>query len=257
MSGVVDSGDGDGTDLLEGIGKDAQVRQRLVEGTLQQGLFVFKKNVGRCFNQLPDRHGSQHSQPLVQVATCFQLLPVKFFSEDAGQLIHGVIKRNQAEAAAIFKVDDAVTDVIGGFYQKGEWMSAPASRREGMQPQFRSHLRERCLFRLEEAELLLAFPVGITLRQRCGTWIFCKCAQAGRCQAQTVLVFVENAESLGVSLKTGEVVPLLVAHMLPEALSGGMMAEEIGDRVFAGMPERGIAEIVRQRCRRYDRTEVE
>ncbi len=164
----------------------------------------------------------------------------------------------QVHFQTVFQIDQRVTDVVGGLHQVDQRMACPALLFKLRQAKLAGDLLKNRQFALVAAELVFFVPqrIGMPGRPR----VFEVSTQGGvgqACAAVELVIFQlrEHPEPLRIALEVEKVVALGLAHRI-EPASSGRLVEPVANRIFAGVAERRVADVVCQAGRLHDHAQV-
>ncbi len=222
------------------------VQQAALKPPFHDGFVIVHERLRDGRNHAPHGRGAQHAgASAVGIhgikARVIQTLTIQ-------QRRHGGLKigiGDDAQLARVFHVDNAVADVVRRFQKIRKRMPAPA--RAFRQPHRAEDFGEKIAFRRIEIELALAHA----LRFVGGARILHQSGNDWECQAKTapvlvVLKRVDNAEALGVAVKSRKVGPLCGQQIFEILLFVGGILEPVADGLLARMAKGRVAYVVRQ-----------
>ncbi|MNQ49941.1 hypothetical protein D3C85_638640 [compost metagenome] len=164
----------------------------------------------------------------------------------------------QLHFQAVFQVDQRIADVVGGLHQVHQRMPRPALVLQLWQAEFMGDLFQQRQLALITPELvfLVSQRVGVPGRpwilqvraQRC-------IRQSGAAVELVILQLSEYPKALGIAFEIQEVIALGFTHCIQPATAGGLL-EPMADRVFTGMAERRVADVVCQAGRLHHHPQV-
>ena len=130
---------------------------------------------------------------------------------------------NQAQLEAVFKIDDAVAEVVGGFYQQGQRVAVVEAGGGilGQQTQFVGHVAEAGVFGLEMAVFLFRSAAGFGgFGHQTGARVFGESAQRGVGEAQAGGAGAVRRVGVGEDAEAGRVAlkMLQIGHFGPAEL---------------------------------------
>ncbi len=241
--------------------------ERGIIGASQDGGRVVGKAGGGFVDELADERSAQVAQLLLPVAP-FEAAAAGAFGAGIGgsgaqfaQERQAALVVDEAELEAIFKVDDAVANIVGRLDQKGKRVAVVEARRcvFGQQAQLFGYQFEARVFGLKMAVFLLTGSILtlISLNERWTRVLGERPErgigepQPGRAAAERRVGVRENAKARRVALKVLQVGLLGGAEAGDEAL--GRPASEVGrNRIFARVAERRVADVVGEAGGRHD-----
>ena len=227
--------------------------QIAVQGAGQQRVLLLDESPGRGVGQVLDGLAAQDRQ-LAPPGVARPQLPVGFRQIVAYQaqqqgLDFGIFE--QVHFQTVLKVDQRIADVVGGLHQIHQRMARPAFVLQLRHAQARGDLFENGQLALIAAELV--FLVAQRVRVARGPGVLQISAERGIGQSRATVEMVvfelrQDAEALGVALEIEEILAFGLAHSVEPATPGGL-GEPVANRIFAGMPERRVANVMRQASR--------
>ena len=224
------------------------------EFAFHDGVVVAAEDVGAGNGEFVDDAGTEEGDALVLVGDGLEgageslegfalFVAVVEVHEDVLRLVVG----EDAQFVGVLDVHDLVADVVCRLDQVDERVADVLEGMLGELPdaQFFSHEAVDVLFALEEA-VFEAFGIGFGGLEG----VFDDGRQRGvghgvTAGAPPVEIVCQKPEGVGIAFEVAEVVPFLVGEKFFE-VAAFAFAEEVGDGFLAGMPERRVAEVVRQ-----------
>src|SRR5690606_18030405 len=131
-------------------------------------------------------------------------------------------------------------------------MPYPAIRTGFFNSQCVAHLLKIRKMVNEKTIFSLTLSGNIPLNQETRTRIFSEGGQGGIGELQSKLSGNKHSKPLGISLEIHQVRPLVNTHVFLPDFPVGMQSEKIRNSLFAGVPKRRVADIMRQGRRRHD-----